>query len=304
MFSSNSNFCLRGPFFHGSYSFYRLFQKVPQSNRHQLRRENVILQTPQVSIGNLGNKTVTVSLDNLYASNSCRDLVASLKLLEGNLQNTSQHLNPSYKSSLFKSSITTWMNTNYLRFSLLPAGIKVFNREQSEISEKFLTNGTLAKIRYWIKGIRQYSDCWKLELVALQVKVYDPTPVPRCLIEDDVLLPSPSNKSSEYAKFKTMISMGVPRMAVEQKCRLAGLDPKLIDGDGSNKPTNTRPTNPLQNSINNAICGGVKLKSSILNNKKGKPPKKPKKSTNQLIPTLDDILNQLNSLRSTGVTKS
>ena len=302
MLSGRSNFCLRGPFFHGPHSFYRLFQKNPTNDgSSHNRRENIIIQTPQVIIGSFGNKTMTISLDNLYTSNSCRELVSSLKLLETNLQQTSQHLNSSYHSDLFKPSITTWMNTNYLRFSLLPAGIKVFDREQGEIDPNFLTKGTLVKVRFWIKGIRQYSDCWKLELVALQIRVYDPTPVPRCLIEDDDV-PTKPDKSSEYLKYQNMITMGVPRMAVEQKCRLSGLDPNLIDVP-SKTPTSKERLS-LHDSVSNAICQGVKLKSR---NSFVKPPIKLKKkntSTNQLVPSLDDILSQLNNLRTTGVPKN
>ena len=302
MLPSDSNFCLRGPFFHGPYVSYRLFEKK-KGKSGKTTREHIMLQTPQVTIGSLTNTSVSISLDNIYVANSCRDLVSTLTQLETNLQSTSKTLNGVYEAHQFKPSITTWMNTNYLRLNLLSSGLKTFDHLREQVSSTVLNKGTLVKILFWVKGIRQYSDGWRLDLVALQCRIYDPVPVNKCLIEDEEVIDTPSPPtntsfaSNEYQKYRDMIAKGVPRPAVEQKCRIAGLNPALIDTNQSGGPVPTRPAISINNTLTSAILGGIKLKrcDPLL-----KPKPKPKKtSTNQLVPSLDDILSQLNSLRST-----
>ena len=200
------------------------------------------------------------------------------------------------------------MNTNYLRLNIYQAGIRVFDRDRQPALPTHVVKGTLVKLMFWVKGIRQYSEGWKLDLVVLQARIYDPIPTNRCLIIDDEptanvntsaiatsVLPSSGKSDDAFQKYRDLISKGVPRMAVEQKCRLAGLDPAGIDGTSASL---VKPGISLGDSLTQAISGGVRLKKCT-QNPKHKPKPKPKPKTNQLIPTLDDILTQLNSLRRT-----
>ena len=311
----DSNFCLRGPFFQGPYSFYRLFEKSKQKNG-TLRRKNIILQTPLVCLASLGEKTLSISLDNIHLQNNCRGLVRSLQMLETNLQTTSSRLDQAYQASRFRPSITTWMNTNYLRLSQLESTTPIYNQESESVSSNCLQKGCILKALVWVKGIRQYSDCWKLELVALQLKVYDPVPSDVCLIEDEIKECNRSpNESDPYQLYRNMLQKGVPRMGVEQKCRLAGLDPTLIDQGGSvgtravaigeGKRVGEKSGGGFKPviSLSDVIASGVKLKkTSARDSDQVKPRTKirQKAPSNQLVPSLDDILGQLSRLRPAG----
>ena len=99
-----------------------------------------------------------------------------------------------------------------------------------------------------------------------------------------------------------MLDVGVNIEAVKHKCAIDGLDPSFLD---NKRPRNL---NANKNSIpkkNNFSLLMKDLNSSKLKLNKAKIVKREiKKSNNGFQPTLEDILNIKNKLRSTNIIKN
>lgn len=104
----------------------------------------------------------------------------------------------------------------------------------------------------------------------------------------------PNNKPKEYAKYFSMLKMGVPRKAVEQRMISDGIDPEVLNGKIiKNKPSPTIQKFSAQDFKN------IKLKKTI-------PKERPKKLSKgiQLGISLDSIQNALRGLRKTNLLSS
>ena len=103
----------------------------------------------------------------------------------------------------------------------------------------------------------------------------------------------PYNKSKEYAKYFSMLKIGVPRKAVEQRMISDGVDTGILDGKIiKNKPS------PIKK-FSAQDFKNIKLKKTI-------PKEKSKKPTKgiQLGISLDSIQNALRGLRKTNLLSS
>ena len=103
----------------------------------------------------------------------------------------------------------------------------------------------------------------------------------------------PDNKPKEYSKYFSMLRMGVPRKAVEQKLVSDGIDPEVLNGKIiKNKPS------PIQK-FSAQDLKNIKLKKTI-------PKEKSKKQSKgiQLGISLDSIQNALRGLRKTNLLSS
>lgn len=104
---------------------------------------------------------------------------------------------------------------------------------------------------------------------------------------------SSDNKPKEYTKYFTMLKMGVPRKAVEQRMISDGVDTGILDGKViKNKPS------PMQK-FSAQDFKNIKLKKTIPKER----PKKPSKGI-QLGISLDSIQNALRGLRKTNFLSS
>lgn len=104
---------------------------------------------------------------------------------------------------------------------------------------------------------------------------------------------SSDNKPKEYTKYFSMLKMGVPRKAVEQRMISDGVDTGILDGKViKNKPS------PMQK-FSAQDFKNIKLKKTI-------PKERPKKPTKgiQLGISLDSIQNALRGLRKTNLLSS
>ena len=164
------------------------------------------------------------------------------------------------------------------------------------VDNHYVSKGMLVKLFIWIKGIIIHNGKWKLDLIILQVKIYDEIMPNICMIDEDESNPI---DEQQYKKYWKMLDVGVNIEAVKQKCTIDGLDPSILN--------NKRPTNLIinKNSIpkkNNFSLLMKDLNSSKLKLNKTKIVKREiKKSNNGFQPTLEDILNIKNKLRSTNV---
>ena len=104
---------------------------------------------------------------------------------------------------------------------------------------------------------------------------------------------SSDNKPKEYTKYFSMLKMGVPRKAVEQRMISDGVDTGILDGKViKNKPS------PMQK-FSAQDFKNIKLKKTIPKER----PKKPSKGI-QLGISLDSIQNALRGLRKTNLLSS
>ena len=104
---------------------------------------------------------------------------------------------------------------------------------------------------------------------------------------------SSDNKPKEYTKYFTMLKMGVPRKAVEQRMISDGIDPEVLNGKIiKNKPS------PIKK-FSAQDFKNIKLKKTM-------PKERPKKPTKgiQLGISLDSIQNALRGLRKTNFLSS
>lgn len=104
---------------------------------------------------------------------------------------------------------------------------------------------------------------------------------------------SSDNKPKEYTKYFSMLKMGVPRKAVEQRMISDGVDTGILDGKViKNKPS------PMQK-FSAQDFKNIKLKKTM-------PKERPKKPTKgiQLGISLDSIQNALRGLRKTNLLSS
>lgn len=135
-----------------------------------------------------------------------------------------------------------------------------------------------------------------------------PPPPPPPLSSSSSLI---SNINLNYLKYFKMLKMGIPLIAVKQKCQLDGLDTKYLDDnkhvdiskikiDEQSNITNTLPftSDDLINTSKklNKISGDNKDSSSNSKNEN-------KIENDPRIPSLDTILNQLKKLKKTNINK-
>ena len=104
----------------------------------------------------------------------------------------------------------------------------------------------------------------------------------------------PDNKSKEYSKYFSMLRMGVPRKAVEQRLISDGIDPEVLNG----KIIKNKPPPAIQK-FSAQDFKNIKLKKTI-------PKEKSKKQSKgiQLGISLDSIQNALRGLRKTNLLSS
>ena len=105
---------------------------------------------------------------------------------------------------------------------------------------------------------------------------------------------SSDNKPKEYTKYFSMLKMGVPRKAVEQRMISDGIDPEVLNGKViKNKPS------PIIQKFSAQDFKNIKLKKTMPKER----PKKPSKGI-QLGISLDSIQNALRGLRKTNLLSS
>ena len=318
MYPDIKDIILKGAFYLGENKIYRLL-KI--DNNH--KKTHIVLTTPLVILSNycIDKHYLMINIDHLKTTGKCTGLNRFITVLERELQK--HHSILIGKSNL--SVIHTWKGNQFLRFNLSSNKINIYDKDKDKISIDNITRGSLIKVMFWLKGININDSYWNLQLEITQIRLFDIIPPTQCLINTDDIIDNATNHNNcdnyhdtnhdmnhdnydsdniETLKYNKMLKMGIPIESVRQKCILDGLDPDIILSNNKNLNNSTSNKNSLNINKSNlpnrvnllAGLGSVSLKKVTKQNKNNILKTK-STNTNQLVPSLDDILAMKQNLK-------
>ena len=292
MFSNE--FFLIGPWLHKSNSIYRLRDKDKQP---------LVSNSPMVLLTGITSHSIFITGDSIHLDHGSNVFAKSLMKLESTIYKECikrQFLNPTKQP--LQSVVKDWNGTPYIRIwtSSHEDNCKTHcftknNNTYEDIELTDISKGSLVQVRLWVRDFTIYQTHCELHLVAHQILLKDPLSKKKCLILDDSTVDHGDNSLSRQPKkpmedkYEKMLRMGIPQHVVERK--------KKIDLTYSNS---SKPEFPVQ--LLSGILGG---KSSLKKTNHDLRPKKIFKKPNipGCVPSLDEILQQRNSLNTTSFNK-
>lgn len=276
MFPEIENLHLSIPYYNGFFHIFKICEK-------KTGKKNCQFVTPPIIISNINNKynVIRFCADDIRLEKTYL-LTRYLYTLEKRIsKKISQILDTNIS---INSCVETWNNANFIKTNIYSQDINIYDQNRNLLTYKDLRKRSLVKCLIWIKEIRVQEGKLMMILEVLQIKLMDPLPPKLCVIDmDDEMVKN--KKNEKYPpKYQKMLNMGVPIQAVENKMRMDGKTSLILN---SNKPI-------LKFNFNS-----IKLKKTIICPR----PVIPKKKTNQMIPSLDDIKTQLKNLKKTTTLK-
>lgn len=140
----------------------------------------------------------------------------------------------------------------------------------SSVTASSASNAEAARLREELASRNRELEELRKQLAALKTAAPSASAAPSS---------GPSANDPVVGKFVKMMKMGIPRSAVEQKMRMEGLEPSLLNGSGSSAAAPPRP--PMGGPMAGLLAGisaGPKLKKVNVTNKKPLANAKPQKT--------------------------
>lgn len=289
-----SNLIVKGPFKLSGDVFYRIYQRKENSKDHYT------LITPQVCISSCLNDKglLSFSVDDISATSKTGQLCTQIKLLEQSIKKQFAPV-PKKEGCCFRSCINEWQNNRYVYCRLSSGEINCFNIHGNTVQNglQSIRRGSLVRLLLWFKGLYIGKKYWGIQLVVLQVRIYDISPPIKCLITDEETPEKKTSSDVKYQTYRRMKSMGVPIAAIRHKIIQDGENPDQVIPFLSAKETRSESARPQMGGLQllQGLQGATLRKASqrVLP-KKQKPRQAP---SNQLVPSLEDILRIKNHLQ-------
>lgn len=294
MYIDINKIILKGQCSFGKNIYYPMYSKSNGIIKH------ILITSPILMVSNINTKwnLINFSTETISSNIKLNNFNKYIKNIE-KLVSTNELFNNSNK--IFKSNIQYWNGNRYLK-SNLSNKINIYNFDNTISDINSIGKMDTLKALIWVKCAKTTDNIISLELEIIQLKKYDIVVPDKCLIIDYNSLDQDNNSLDHdnnnelYSKYYKMLKMGINKRAVIQKCIIDGVDPSFLTDEVVKKPVKLNLTDFSNNLLENLSSQRNKLK-------KGKPilKKKVVKNTNQLIPTLNDIINMKERLKSTKV---
>ena len=165
--------------------------------------------------------------------------------------------------------------------------IKVFNQDRKEIDFADINAKMYCETLLCIDGIWFYNDTFGLTINLLQIKLDMPIMMKVYSFSNGNSYENSYKNNPKYKKYFKMLDMGIPIFVVKQKMTLNGLDPNVLDG---------KKSDILNNDLGLSIVNGKSTLKKVTNKKRNNHIKK-MTNMGHNVPTLDDIVNKLSSLK-------
>lgn len=220
--------------------------------RYETYDSNLVIQTPIVyipfDISSYNHKTyINISFQNCDND----DEIKTFKDCINNLENVI--IKKFKKSNNFVSSIKT-SNFYAPRLRLcIENSILVFDSKNEKIKYSEIIAKRYGKFLIQPSTVWFNNNCFGIIWSILQVKLYLKFTLKEYSFIDD-------NEESDILKYKQMLKVGIPLMAVEQHMKRDGLDPKLLTDLNKNKNKNLNVD--FVKKITPGMLTGIKLKKT------------------------------------------